>query len=226
VFKLHFRNLALKAYTKGERVLRFEAIVHNTRDLGCGRVVARFPTIVLRLQDMVERFLTTLDCVDVAFISDDTLDQLPLPSVLGKTRVGGVDLNKLRLRTVLTAVLALAPSPTGFSLNELTERITSTTTHNEPTYTRRQAAYDLKKLRGKGLIAKLGRSRRYTVEPQALRAIAALLILRDHIIRPILAGVRSPRVGRRPNSWTPVDEHYERLRIEMRPLFDQLGLAA
>jgi hypothetical protein len=53
VFKVHFRNLALKAYTKGERDLRFEAIVHNTRDLGCGRVVARFPVIVVRLHDML-----------------------------------------------------------------------------------------------------------------------------------------------------------------------------
>ena len=35
------RHLTLKAYTKGEHVLRFEAIVHNTRDLGCGRVLAR-----------------------------------------------------------------------------------------------------------------------------------------------------------------------------------------
>ena len=34
VFKLHFGQLTLKGYTKGERVLRFEAIVHNTRELG------------------------------------------------------------------------------------------------------------------------------------------------------------------------------------------------
>jgi hypothetical protein len=33
VFKVHFGNLTLKAYTKGERVLRFEAVVHNARDL-------------------------------------------------------------------------------------------------------------------------------------------------------------------------------------------------
>jgi len=162
VFKVHFGNLTLKAYTKGERVLRFEAIVHNTRDLGCGRVVARFPKIVVRLQDMLERFLTTLDCVDVAFITDDLLDQLPAPARIGKTRVGGLDLNKPRIRTVLAAVLALAPSPTGFSVSELTAKVTSMTAHSDQAYTRRQAAYDLKKLRAKGLIAKVSRSRRYT----------------------------------------------------------------
>jgi len=37
VFKLHFGKLTLKAYTKGERLLRFEVVVHNVRDLGCGR---------------------------------------------------------------------------------------------------------------------------------------------------------------------------------------------
>ena len=37
IFKVHFGLLTLKAYTKGERVLRFEAIAHHTKQLGCGR---------------------------------------------------------------------------------------------------------------------------------------------------------------------------------------------
>jgi len=223
---VHFGNLTLKAYTKGERVLRFEAIVHNTRALGCGRVVARFPKITARLEDILERFLTTLDCVDVTFISDETLDQLPLPSVVGKTRVGGVDLNKPRIRLVLAAVLALAPSPVGFSVSQLAAKVRATATRPEHEYTVRHAAYDLKKLRAKGLIARLHTSRRYAVQPHALRAIAALLILRDQVITPILAGVRSPRIGRRPKTWTAADRHYEQLRIHMEPLFHELGIAA
>jgi hypothetical protein len=33
IFKVHFGNLTLKAYTNRAHVLRFEAIVHNTKDL-------------------------------------------------------------------------------------------------------------------------------------------------------------------------------------------------
>ena len=44
LFKVHFGLLTLKAYPKGEHVLRFEAIVHNTHKLGCGRILAKFPT--------------------------------------------------------------------------------------------------------------------------------------------------------------------------------------
>jgi hypothetical protein len=127
VFKVHFGNLTLKAYTKGERVLRFEAVVHNARDLGCGRMVEHFPEIVARLKAMLERFLTTLDCVHVAFISDQTLDQLPLPSQVGKTKVGGVDINTPRIRSALTAVLALGPAPDGFTVAELAAKVRTMT---------------------------------------------------------------------------------------------------
>jgi hypothetical protein len=226
VFKVHFGNLTLKAYTKGERLLRFEAVVHNARDLGCGRMVERFPEIVARLKAMLERFLTTLDCVHVAFISDQTLDQLPLPSQVGKTRVGGVDVNMPRIRNALTAVLALGPAPAGFTVAQLAAKVRAMTGQLASDYSVRQAAYDLKKLRGKGLIAKVGASRRYQVQPQAMRAITALLILRQHVIAPILAGVRSPHLGRKPNAWTAADRHYEQLRIRMQPLFQDLGLAA
>jgi hypothetical protein len=57
IFKLHFGKLTLKVYTKGEHVLRFEAIIHNTKELGCGRRLERFPQIVARLQQILEQFL-------------------------------------------------------------------------------------------------------------------------------------------------------------------------
>jgi hypothetical protein len=89
---------------------------------------------------VLERFVTTLNCVDVSFVPDQLLDQLPLLSQIGSTRVGGVDLNKPRIR--------------------------------------------------------------------------------------ILAGVRSPRLGRKPAHWTAIDRDYETLRIGMRALFADLGIAA
>jgi hypothetical protein len=222
LFKVHFGLLTLKGYTKGEHVLRFEAIVHNTRQLGCGRVLDRFPEIVTRLARMAERFCTTLDCVDIGFLPDNTLNELPLPSRIGATTVGGVDLNKPRIRTALAAVLALAAAPGGFTVADLAAKTHAMTGYTD--YTTRQAAYDLRKLRGKHLIDKPGRSHRYQVPPPHARTIAALLTLRDHIIAPIVAGVRSPRMGRKPAHWTPIDRDYETLRIHMQTLFGHLGI--
>jgi DNA-binding transcriptional ArsR family regulator len=224
IFKVHFGLLTLKAYTKGEHVLRFEAIVHNTRALGVGRVLERFPEIVCRLGAMVQRFCDALDCVDVGFIPDGLLDELPLASQIGATKVGGVDLNKPRMRNVLGALLALAAAPEGFTVADLAARVRKMTGQGDGDYSIRQAAYDLRKLRGKGLVAKPGRTRRYQVPLPAVRTITALLILRDHVIAPILAGVRSPRRGRKPAHWTAVDRDYESLRVGMETLLGDLGI--
>ncbi len=86
IFKLHFGRLMLKAYTKGEHVVRFEAIVHNTKELHSGRVLERFSEIVGRLAGMAERFCTMLDCVDIGFISDSALEELPRPGQWDHTR--------------------------------------------------------------------------------------------------------------------------------------------
>lgn len=97
---------------------------------------------------------------------------------------------------------------------------------NAESYDVRRAAYDLKKLRGKGLIIRAGKSRRYTVPPPALRAIAALVLLREKVIRPILAGAALRKRGRKPTNWSPIDSHYEAIRKNMLTLFEDLGIAA
>jgi hypothetical protein len=223
-FRIRFGLLQLKAYTKGEHVLRLEATVHNTKQLRCRRSLENFPEIITRLAGMAERFATTLDCADITFLPDGSLDELPLPSRIGATRTGGIDLNKPRIRAALAAALALAAAPHGFTVAQFTAKAQHLNTHVD--YTIRQGAYDLRKLRGKGLAVKPGRTRRYHIPPEAARTIAALLALRDQVIAPILAGVRSPRRGRKPAHWTRIDRDYETLRIGMQGLFNDLGITA
>jgi hypothetical protein len=222
-FKVHFGNLTLKGYTKGERVLRFEGIAHNTKDLRCGKALEKFPPIVTRLKQMVEEFCTALDCVDVGFIPDGLLDALPAPSQLGSTRVGGIDVNKPRTRAVLAAALALAIAPGGFTVADFTAKVRDMT--GQAGYTTRNAAYDLRKLRGKHLAGKPGRTRRYLISPGAARIISALLTLREQVIAPLLAGTADPRIRRTPRHWTDIDRHYQALRLEMMALFADIGIA-
>jgi hypothetical protein len=226
IFKLHFGKLTLKVYTKGERVLRFEAIVHNTKELRCGRLLERFPQIIARRQQILEQFLNNLYCMDASFISGETLDQLATPSQVGKTRIGGMDVNKPRTRAVLSAVLALACSPDGFTTGQLANTVRSMLPATDSSYDPRRAAYDLRKLRGKELASKVPDSRRYFIPQQAVRTIAALVILREKILRPILAGVGKPKMGRKPKNWSSIDEHYEAVRQDMFTLMEDLRIAA
>ena len=66
-------------------------------------------------------------------------------------------------------------------------------------------ALDMTKLRGANSLSTSG------AEPAAT-------------IAPILAGVRSVKMGRKPAHWTRVDRDYERLRIDIQTLFSDLAI--
>ena len=86
--------------------------------------------------------------MDTGFLGDAILEARPTRSILGATRVGGVDLNRPRMRDALRAALALPPAPNGFTVAEFAAKVHALTGIDHCGYSIRQAAYDLRKLRG------------------------------------------------------------------------------
>ena len=211
-------------HVPGERVLRFEAIAHNTAELRCGRMIEKFPEIVTQLAGIVERFATALDCVDTGFLGDGILDELPTGVRLGATRVGGVDLNKPRMRDALRAALALAPAPTGSPSPSSPPRCTPSPGTTTPATASARPATTYANCGANSSSTNPAEPAVTTSRRSAARTIAALLTLRDQVIAPILAGVRSPQMGRKPAHWTRVDRDYERIRIDMQTLFSDLAI--
>jgi hypothetical protein len=226
IFKLHCGKLTLKIYTKGERVLRIEVVVHNTEQLRCGRSLEKFPEIVVQAKSILGRFMDALSCIDPCFIADRILEQLPAPAQVGKTKVGGIDLNKPRMRWVVEAVIALSPSPHGFTASQLAGQVQALSKQRPSDYGARRAAYDLKKLRGKKIVRRIGRTRRYESLPKGLKAMTALVVLRNKAIKPLLAGTQEQRPSRGAQNPSALDMHYEKIRMAMRGVFQELGLAA
>ena len=123
IFRVHSGKLTLKMYSKGERVLRIGGITHNTKQLRCGKRIDRFPQITASLKGILERFLKVVRGVDVSFIDDGKLETWPLPSKVGATRVGGVDVNRPRMRSVMETVIELSIQPRGFTASDLAGKV-------------------------------------------------------------------------------------------------------
>jgi hypothetical protein len=134
--------------------------------------------------------MEALSCIDQCFIGDEMLEDLPSASRVGKSMVGGIDLNKPRMRHVTEAVIALSASADGFTAAALAAQARALGNQNPSAYGPRQAAYDLKKLRGKQIVQRISSTRRYEPVPSGLRAITALLVLRDKAIKPLLAAAQ------------------------------------
>jgi hypothetical protein len=224
VFRIHAGALTLKMYTKGERVLRCEVIVHNVRKLRQGNSMARWVLVVTHLNEILDRFLEVVQCADSATLDDGTWEALPEASAVGAGRVSGIDMASARMTAVMDAVVALSTQPGGFSSGELACKVQERMDVLPKDYQPRQAAYDLKKLRGKKLVSKIGKSRIYEAPAEGLRTLVALGLLRDKVLKPVLRNRNLQ--GPPPRGNNPLDHHYYNLRQEMRRLFRTLKIAS
>ena len=75
----------------------------------------------------------------------------------------------------------------GFTASELASQVRALRGQTEDEDSSRHAVYDLKKFRAEDFVRKFESTCRCEVVPQGLRAMSALLVLRDNVIRPLLA---------------------------------------
>jgi hypothetical protein len=110
VFKVHCGLLTMKIYTKGERVLRIEATVHNAKkEFSRGYGIARFAEIADVLRSMVIRFLGVLRSVDACWVSE-------ILGVSYTPRQASYDLRKLRAKDLVHKIAgtrSYEPTATG-----------------------------------------------------------------------------------------------------------------
>jgi hypothetical protein len=178
------------------------------------------------LKGILERFLRVLRGVEACFVDDKKLGTWPLASKVGRTRVGGLDVNRSRMRAVMEGVIGLSVNPRGFTASEVAGRVKEILGKSVPNYHARQASYDLKKLRGKDLVRRIKNSRFYEPSQEALRAMAGFIVLREKVLIPLLAGACNLKAGRKPSNRSQIDIHYENIQREMQNVFELIGIAA
>jgi hypothetical protein len=162
----------------------------------------------------------------VAFLDAGQFERWAEPSQRGNRRLAGLDLNKARNRTVIAALSGLATRPEGFTTAEVAQAVRGRTGWEEAQYPTRRAAYDLAKVRGKGLLERMPGRRRYECRPQQLRVMCGYVVLREQVIKPVLAGLAQQELPPPPPKLSALDQHYLTLRAELQRTCHTLGLAA
>jgi hypothetical protein len=226
VFKVRWGNLVLKIYDKGQRVLRVEVKALNTAALKVGKVLEKLPEILGRMQQMLVRFLAVVQAAHISFLDAGQWESWAEPTQRGNRRLAGLDMNKARNRAMVQTVVALASAPEGFTLEQAAQGMRERLGLTSQAYTPRKAAYDLAKVRGKALVERVQGHRRYQSQPGHLRALCGYVVLREQVIKPLLAGAAQTPLDKPPLQLSPIDQQYIRLREHMSQTFELLGLAA
>jgi hypothetical protein len=187
ILTCYYRSSRLKQYFKEGRGLRTELVVSDTRDFGIGRRVCAKNWDALRaVGESANRRLCDAEAQDA----------MPAPDVVTFQRVTrpstsqdglytpGLRFGDPRVVAVLAALVGFSNLFEGFTNRRLVTRVGQML---DGPYTTRQATYDLRRLRRKGLIRRLRKKHGYELTPIGRRVAVLFTKTYGRVLAPGLA---------------------------------------
>jgi len=230
VIRSHYRNGFIKQYVRDHVILRTEAASNNVNDYGLNKAVEHLPALRDKLSAINDRYLDVQQDILETFVDRGQLQRLTTPTITptGK-RIPGLKLDHPRQLALMHALVRFAhiPAANTFSTAEIYPHVIAALAATSKPYRLSSLRYDLSKLRAKGLVEKLPRSRRYRLPAEGYSVCLIFLKLFERVYAPLAAGLLLPVPGdttlaqsKRSN----LDRLYQRVADDLADLVRTVGL--
>lgn len=185
----YYKSSRIKQYFKEGRALRTETVICDSRDFGIGRRVSAENWNALRaVGELANRRLCDAEAADAMPAPDvATFTQVTRPSTNDDgLRAPALRFGDGRVMAVLAGMVKFSYLVDGFSNSQMVQH---TAQLLNQTYTSRQATYDLRRLKRKGLILKLPHRRRYQLTALGRRVAVLFTKTYSRILAPGLTAL-------------------------------------
>jgi len=226
VLRSYYQTSFVKQYEKSDRLLRTETCVNSTYHLGIGRRLENLPQLVGRMAETNQRYLDLQAELLDSTVDTGYLAALAQPSLVGKRRVPGIKLQDDRVIRLLDALLHPGGLIADWTTRDVHTRILERHRLAETDYRLSQLRYDLSKLRAKGLVERIGKTRRYRLTPSGLKLGVLLVKARTRLLGPLLALAGATRDRPSPRNPSRVEAALRQLDTDLDNLCQTLGLSA
>ncbi|MGI8803091.1 MAG: hypothetical protein ACR2KV_13120, partial [Solirubrobacteraceae bacterium] len=185
VIQAHYKHSKVKQYLKEGRALRTETTVNDPYDFGIGRLLTTENWQALLAigeqtnQRLLDAQLAACDCAP----DPTALERIVLPSLQNGLHAPALRFGDPRVMALLACLCHYGHLFNGLTNRSLRELITGLI----PGYSSRQATYDLRRVRRKGLIRRIPRSQRYELTDEGRRIAVFFTKTYTRIVNPALA---------------------------------------
>lgn len=225
VLRSYYQTSFVKQYEKGDRLLRTETCINDTYQVGVGRRLENLPTLVERMTTTNQRYLDLQAELLDSTVDTGQLAALVQPTLQGNRRIPGIKLHDERVIRLLDALLHPGGLVADWTTRDAHTRVLERHRLSEADYRLTQLRYDLAKLRAKGLVERIGKTRRYRVTALGLKLGTLLVKVRTRLLGPLCT---IPADSPRPRSKHPsaVEAALRQVDVALNNLCQTLGLHA
>lgn len=228
VLRWYYQTSFAKQYVRGDRhsdrILRNETCSNDTRHFGVGRRLENLPLLREKLAATNAQCLALQAELLTSAVDTGQLAALAEPTVIGQRRIPGLKLHDDRVIRLLETLLSPGGFVSDWTTREVHARVLARHRLADDEYRPSQLRYDLSKLRAKGLVERLGTSRRYRLTPTGLKLGVLLVKLRMRLFGPLTSLIRKPTTNTPPWPSNSVDAAYREIDTALDHLSATLGL--
>jgi hypothetical protein len=230
VIRSHYGHGFAKQYVRDDRILRTEPATNNVYDYGVNKDVENLPRLRERMSEIIDNYHNVQQDILETFVDRGQLRKLAEPTILpsGK-RIPGLKLDHPRQLAVMHSLVRFANIAGGgrFTSADLYAPALDALGLTERQYSLASFRYDLSKLRAKGLVERVPRSRRYQLVGKGYSICLVFLKLFDKIYAPLAAGLMAPFRGDHllvEQKRCQLDRLYQRISDDLDALLTAVGL--
>lgn len=209
VISFRYKHSTVKQYLKEAVALRTETTINDAYDFDLGRRLDNLPALRARGEATNAALLAHGENAETARLHGPELTQLVQPMHHQNRRIPALRLGDPRVMALLAAVVMVAHLPAGFTNAQLRRHVAALLSLPLSQYTPARMTYDLGRLSGHGLIARIPKTHCYRPTATGLRMAAFLTRLADRILDPGLARC-GPAIPQGP-PWAPLDHALAKL---------------
>ena len=185
VFRAYWKHAFLKQYEKFSRYLRNELCSNNLRDFGLKKGLDHLGAVRERFQTITDRFAGfQAQCLNV-HVDFPLLQRIALPITIGSVRYPGIKIHDTRIIRLLEVLLHGGNTVGGWTAKHIHEAVLTTFQLSAKSYGLNQLRYDLRKLKGHGLLKRDGRRYAYRLTQKGVQVALLFLFFHKRLCGPL-----------------------------------------
>ena len=185
VFRAYWKHAFLKQYEKFSRYLRNELCSNNLRDFGLKKGLDHLGAVRERFKTITDRFAGfQAQCLNV-HVDFPLLQRIALPVTIGSVRYPGIKIHDTRIIRLLEVLLHGGNTVGGWTAKQIHEAVLTTFQLSAKSYGLNQLRYDLRKLKGHGLLGRDGRRYAYQLTAKGVQVSLLFLFFHKRLCGPL-----------------------------------------
>src|ERR1700748_1007990 len=225
VFRAYFKHAFLKQYEKFATFLRNELCSNNLNDFGLKKGLDNLDAVRQTFKVITSRFAGFQAQWLNVHVDFPLLQRIALPINIGSVRYPGIKIHDRRVILLFEVLLHGGTHAGGWTAKDIHQSVLTTFGLSERSYGLNQLRYDLRKLKGHGLLERDGSRYAYRLTSKGIQVALLFLFFHKRLCGP-LANSRfhhRPDPQLRPNS--RLEAAYHRADKAIQNIVDLLAAA-